>query len=225
MTNKLIANLWRGDDLPGYSRNKYNEEDVINLWKGAKECITNVELHVLCDEYYYERLPKWLNLHKFKGYGIGGWTNRLESFNLLPGRAVMVDLDIVFVRNCDWLWKWNESPVGMPVDPYNKSLPSCGIVTFNSDGGKLVWEEYMRARLKKPFPYEYGGVPSEMVLLQAMFAKHDWQFLEKGMVKLKSFKGCNLEAIPPDTDIVYLHGKPKFRDLEVNHPIRILWER
>jgi len=256
MTRKLIVNLWRGENLPDFSEDAYGPIDVLRLWRGARRHITDLELHVLCDEHYLCQLVDMtgcdgaelsgeefvdiqasVRVHKYAGHGVGGWTNVMESFR--PGlfgrdvcdeyqRVLLVGLDTVFCGNCDWLFDWTQAPIGLPVDPYDSSKPCDAVITFDPLGANIAWDEYKRAAKIKPFPHLLSGKPSEMVLLQHLSRQHGWPYLEQGMKKLKSLKGCNgreWAAIPDGTSIVYLHGRPKLPDLPKEHPVRREWER
>lgn len=251
---KLITHLWKGTDLPSYSNDAYGPRDVLNLWRNARRFVSDLELIVFVDDFYlhelvadvgpegkhrvskeeFEALATTTRILRYRGHGIGGWSNRMETFdgNRVPlardERAVMVDLDTVFVRNADWLWKWDLAPLGLPMDPYSKTVPGSGVVSFSDLGKTIAWDEYRRAKDRKPFPYIYANVPSEMALFRQLWLDHGWPFLEDGMEKLRSLKATPGLAeggpIPEGTDVVYLHGKPKFGDLDPEHPVRKIWE-
>lgn len=246
----VFVTLWKGEGLPSYSQGQYGVEDVVRLWHGMRRHIPNSRLVVLCDDESFAELccfaiPKELEhpdmadtsrLVQFEGFGVGGWTNVLEAMNpdlydeFVGGdgseRALLVGLDTVFTGDCEWLFEWDEAPIGLPLDPYNSSQPCDAVVTFDRKGATLAWVEFMAARQHRKFPHLYAGRPSEMVLLQHLWKIHGWPMLETTMDRLKSFKGCNLRdaAVCPDASLVYFHGRPKIRELATGHPVRVEWE-
>lgn len=202
----VIATLWAGDDLPGYSANKYGVEDVLRLWRGVRKYVTDGVLHVLCDELHMARLAlhtlssdepdlrETLRCHYLEGHGIGGWTPIMEAFSertlaqllLSDGtiknkqRHLLVGLDTVFVANSDWLFDWDLAPIGLPADPYHpESVQPCdAVVTFDVRGATLAWSEYKSSKLRVPFPHMYAGYPSEMELLRSLHHFFSWPMLE-----------------------------------------------
>ena len=249
----VICNLWKGENLPAFSENAYGPQDVVRLWKGARRHLTGpLRFVVFCDEHYFELLAApeaalmveragldWAEsrLVRYAGHGIGGWTNVMESMNpqsfidgtFVGSRVLLVGLDTVFVGDSNWLFDWNAAPIGLPRDPYSGYQPCDAVVTFDYEGARAAWGEYLRAKQKHPFPHMLGGKPSEMVLLQHLWKMDgDWPYLEPEAKRLLSFKGAKLhdvDRVPNGTSIVYFHGRPKLWDLEPTHPVRVEWER
>jgi len=176
-----------------------------------------------------------LNVRPMKGHGTKhrGWTHVFEAFDpdlrkALDVRAgqrlVAVGLDTIFVRNSDWLWEWEMSPVGLPADPYSLNGAPCdAVITMNLEGSRQIWDEWVRSEAADPgsFPHMYAGKPSEMALLQACYARLGWTKLEGDtMDKLASYKALvKPYGLPDHTTVVYFHGKPKPRDLRATDPI------
>lgn len=241
----VIATLWVGDDLPDYSANKYGIRDVVRLWRGMRQHVTDGVLHVLCDDvmlnqlrFSSEMMPflmedtKSCLLHRMRKVGIGGWSNVLEAFHPAfwkdigsPDRVLLVGLDTVFVRNSDWLFDWNQAAVGIPCDPFvpEENPPCDAVVTYGEEGRKLVWDEYERTRPLDPFPHLYNDQPSEMALLRHLHTQHQWPLLE-GLrrEKLISYKGCHVsqDGVPETATIVYFHGTPKPSELPIDDPMQ-----
>lgn len=247
----VLTCLWAGHDLPDYSAGKYGPADVLNLWRGVRKHVTDGRLCVLADETFQQALqgplfdelvgrlsqeeqvalPHTLLVKPMHGYGRkhGGWSHVLEAFNpalvksLGGSRLLLVGLDTVFVRNSDWLFDEPfESEVGLPADPYNLNGPPCdAVVTYAAAGADIVWTEFMLANESVVWPYPYFGRASEMVLLQALAARHGWVKLEGDyMDRLVSFKAVvRPHGLPDSATIVYFHGSPKPRELPADHPL------
>lgn len=181
----------------------------------------------LLHTFHISNLGGWGERH-------GGWTHVLEAFadSFLVGydigrgqRVLLVGLDTVFVRNSDWLFDWDASPVGLPADPYNLEGPPCdAVVTFNAEGARVVWNHFRECHESSaPFRHLYGGRPSEMVLLQHLFEREGWRRIEgTKMERLVSYKGGNvaLKGVPEEATLVYFHGSPKPQDLGINDPMQ-----
>ena len=233
-----MACLWRGTDLPGYSNDVYDPEYVVALARGVKRHFDDARLHVLVDEYYHSALAQHsgmtgVNLIPFEGEGCGGWTNVLEAFrpSLNPNqgetRTVLVGLDTVFMRNCDWLFEWSSSPVGLPMDPIMHGNPCDAVVTFDHHSTDIIWSRYVRERERdRMAKYHLGSVPSEMMLLRAMFHEQRWSPLEWEERKLLSYK-CHVRA-GRDVELaslVYFHGNPKPHQLDMRDKVYQEWVR
>jgi len=249
----LFCNLWKGEGLPAFSENAYGPADVLRLWRGMKRHVSDARLVVLTDEHYFDAVNEAIRdaaqleqyegilgtcaAEKYEGYGCGGWTNVMEVFrpDLFEryigakfARGVVVGLDTVFVRNSDWLWEWADSPVGLPVDPYDSDVPCDAVVTFDMIGAHLAWSEHLRAASEVEYPHRLFGKPSEMVLLQHLWRLNNWTMLEASMEKLVSYKGKRLAesgAIPPRATVVYFHGRPKPWEIDSGHPVYQEWVR
>jgi hypothetical protein len=152
MTNRVFCCLWKGTDLPHHG-DYYGIVDVHRLARGVKRCVPDGELLVLADANYRDLLKDnsrgLYHVEPLQELNRGGWTNRLEVFHpwFRPSgedRHVMLDLDTIMVGDCEWLFKWNKSPVGMPLDPFKKPMSCSTVVTFSEAGGKIIWDNYLR---------------------------------------------------------------------------------
>ena len=253
MTRHVLTCLWAGHDLPGYSANKYGVIDVLNLWLGVHRHVTGGHLTVLADDEHVAKLtgeamqlasrqltvderaalPHTLHIRPLQGYGKrhGGWSHVLEAFNpdllraLGGNRFLVVGLDTLFVRNSDWLFDWDTSPVGLPADPYNLAGPPCdAVVTYSKAGADDVWAEFMHANGSVTWPYPYaGGRASEMVLLQSLYDRRQWAKIEgPTMGRLASYKALvRPYGLPERCSVVYFHGHPKPQEMPLGDP---LWQ-
>jgi hypothetical protein len=235
MTNNVFSFLWQGTDLPGFSNDAYDLKYVELLANGVRKHVPNGQLTMLADEFYYEQMRgdrrfDSIRLEKFDGHGIGGWSNVLEGFreNLRPKmgkRHMLVGLDTVFMGNCQWLFDWNKSPVGLPLDPYNAPQPCDAVVTFDYEGAAFVWDAFEVAKTDGMKDYLLFDVPSEMMLLRYLYKRERWEPLEQQPSKLLSYKAHVLRGVNPwrhHTSVVYFHGKPKPHQL--SHTNRI-WQQ
>lgn len=205
----MMSFLWQGDDLPGYSANKYDLEYVARLARGVwRWCGEDAELVIIADDHYApllrayvaERAPyhtDWRTRFRvdiMAGFGIGGWSNVLEGFR--PGlqpkegeRVVMVGLDTVFVGDSSWLFDWNEAPIGLPLDPYHDPEPCDAVIVVSPDGAWTVWNYFIaEAKRNKMKDHLMAGVPSEMMLLRHLSKVHGWAKLEPRATRLLSWK-------------------------------------
>lgn len=239
----VITHLWRGSDLPWYSANAYGARDVLNLYRGVKRHVTDGHLIVMCDQASRQQLEIELpsvvrddvTLVSYAGFGVGGWTNILEGLRPalweelgIEGRAMMTNLDIVLVGDCNWMFEWDQAPVGLHMDPYYQSVPANAVMSVTREGAAMVWSEFLASRSCQPFRHTVQGVPSEEALLRHLWKQHGWPWLEQGMKRLLSWKACGLagkQEIPPEASVVYFHGRPKPGDIPITHPVRIEWER
>ena len=256
MKRRVIANLWKGDigNVPSYSADMYGIQYVEKLARGIRRHVTDGALTMLMDQHYATLWGQHaremdddldVTVRPYEGYDCGGWSRRFE--NMRPGlhptgeRVVMMDLDTILVGNCDWLWSWDESPVGLHLDPYYDPKVGCGIVTFDGEGAAIVWDAFLKARENGMADYYAYGHPSEMILLRALYVAHGWKPLEPKAEKLLSYKvhvmrqkreikperlASVREPNPWDrASIVYFHGHPRPNELAPQHALRQEWDR
>jgi len=229
-SHKVITALWKGENLPRHSNDVYGPEYVENLAQGVQEHIPDSELLVLTDAHYWHRLSdSSARVLALDGYGVGGWSNILEMFrpDLWPcagERMLGMGLDTVIVGDCSWLWEWDESPVGLPLDPYYAPLPCNGVMTWDREGAQLVWEAFLESRRARMARHLYARRPSEMALLRDLYARLGWVPLEHTHRRLLSYKVHVKNGMPvEDASIVYFHGSPTPADLPESDPIRQCW--
>lgn len=238
--NTVVACLWAGHDLPQYSANRYNVEDVTNLWRCMRRHITDSELVVMADPTWIGKVrgaapDETLRALPFEGHGIGGWSPIMEVFrgDLHSGkdtkdRVILCGLDTMFVGPADWLFEWTEAPVGLPCGPGRKGgVPCNAIVSFNAEGARILWDEYLKCREKKPFPHAMAGKPSEMQLMREVWKRKHWPLIEKdGDGRMLSYTWWRLEIDADNAkgcSVVYFHGGMKPRNLPDNHALRKNW--
>ena len=238
--NRLLVCLWNGVDLPRYSRGQYDVGDLANLTRNVKRHMPDVQIVACVDQGFDDRIirtSKYPELddvvvHPFKGIGCGGWSHRFEALHptLWPAkdaRVVTLDLDSVFFADMSWLWEWNDAPVGFIKDPFYRHTICSTVASIDRKGAELLWNEFTRSReVNEMRNYRMGQNPSEMYLYRAMWKKHGWKVLEDKPNKMRSYKahvcrGMGLEG----AELVYLHGKPKFRNLKTEDPVRVEWEK
>ena len=232
MTRKIYACLWKGDDLPHYSANKYGARDVANLARNVKRRIPEGELHIFVDkENLSEVQDTGAIIHPFIGIGCGGWSHSFEAFfpDYWPEpdeRVLWMGLDTVIMGDPSWLYLWDESPVGLPLDPYATPQPCDAVISFDRQGAEIIWRAYQEVAVNKMRDFLMGTNPSEMYLLRHLYKIHGWAPLEEHPKKLLSYKQHVLcEGLDPlETDIVYFHGNPKLPDLTKGNPVRMEWE-
>lgn len=229
MTVRVLANLWDGHDLPSYSGRRYDVRYAERLRDAMPD---GFALTVLADDAYHDALiDAGVPTLKMRGIGCGGWSHVFEAFHpdaprSDTGRTILVGLDTIITGSLDWLATWDESPVGLPLDPYCAPVPCDAVVTFNAEGARMVWERYVRERdADRMARYRLHGCPSEMHLLRGMYAEHGWKPLEPEPERLLSYKvhvardGCPWD----EASMVYFHGHPKPADLPEDHPLRERW--
>jgi hypothetical protein len=230
----VIACLWQGTDLPGYSKDKFGIEDVRQLARGVNRCVTDGRTIVLCDDYWYDKLrglvePN-LSTLRFSRTHHGGWSPMLEAYSFAlyfseSNRALAVGLDTVFVNNCDWLFDWDLSPVGLPLDPYASPQPCNAVAVFDKVGGNQVWQRYIKEAQNDMRNCMYMNLPSEMALLRMMYQEEGWMPLETRAKKILSYKKDIVKRglDPRCADIIYFHGKPKLGDLPNSNTVKRIW--
>jgi hypothetical protein len=236
-TNRVFSCLWQGTDLPGFSNDAYSPVYVDRLRKGVEKHVPNGQLTMVCDEFYYDKLQgdprfKAVRLERFDGHGIGGWTNMLEVFRegLRPKmgrRHILVGLDTVFVGNSKWLFDWDKSPIGLPLDPYKAPLPCNAVTTFNFEGAAFIWDAFEVAKTDGFKDYMMFGCASEMSLLRFLYEQEKWYPLEPRAKKLLSYKVHWNQMRNPfleSPSMVYFHGRPKPHEMTPHDPVRRIWE-
>ena len=102
MTRRVLACLWRGDDLPGYSSNKYDLGYAAKL----RDMLGEQARLTLVTDFDCEEVPG-IDTHRMKGIGVGGWTPVFEAFDaeLWPKgneRCVLVGLDTIITGDIDY---------------------------------------------------------------------------------------------------------------------------
>ena len=240
----LITNLWMGKDLPEFSASAYGVRDIEALYHGMKRHVTDGRMFVMVDERAHNLLTIHLPTAIYDDITIipyegtfdrhGGWSRMLECFSPKtwetmgsPNRAVMFQLDLVLTGNCDWLWSWDQAPIGLPMDPYQRHKITDPVVTFNHAGQTVIWREAMNCVGLDVFPHRLWDLACEMVLLQELVTRHNLPTLEGyTMEKLMSYKACRLAdraTIPDGTSIVYFHGTPKPSQIPDSSPIKQAW--
>jgi hypothetical protein len=241
---RVMTCLWKGEDLPSYSNGEYGHEDVIRLAHGLARHMPDAVLTVLMDTHFLETanselygdLPIPVDFVPFSGHDCGGWSRILEAFCPTfhqdhDDRCLLVGLDTVLVGDCDWLFEWNESVVGLPLDPYTHPLPCNAVVSFDFFGAATVWNRYIGEAARNGMADFYlGNAPSEMLLLRSLYAENDWKPLEPEVKRLLSYK---VHVAPYAkqggfmwshlNSIVYLHGRPKLSDLPDHDPVKREW--
>ena len=50
----------------------------------------------------------------------------------------------MFVGDCEWLFEWEESPVGIPVDPYHPHKPCDAVIMAIVDSWDVDGKEVFR---------------------------------------------------------------------------------
>jgi len=215
-----------GTDLPKYSACQYGPEHVEAIRRGLQRSVTDPELKVLVDEHFLDLGEPFAYDH------VGGWSRRMEAFapeNAPPPgeRYVLFDLDQIIVGPCDWLWDWDEAPLGMPRDPYVPEKPCSTVVSYDNVGAAMMWEAYHSVDGSR-FALPKGGQDrfSEMEVMRYLFAENDWPFLEDEPRRLLSYKVhvTKKRMSWNRASIVYFHGRPKPQDLP-SAALRGTWER
>lgn len=229
---RVIACLWEGDEsLPDYSRGKYGADDVEKLLDGIERHVSDGQLIMLVDEWGGDVLsPMWagrdVSVVPFAYPDPGGWGRMLEAFRptLWPKqgeRNLLVGLDTVLTGDCDWLFEWDKSPVGLPLDPYNAPQVCNAVVSYDAEGAAIVWRARGRVADTK-----YAGVPSEMALLRKLYVEQGWSPLEDTPTKLLSYKVHvrDRRRSLHNASVVYFHGRSKPADLPEDDPVRRMWD-
>jgi len=223
----VLSGLWIGTDLPKFSSCRYDIQYVEALKRGIERHVTDGELMMLADEFFRPQIEALgIAVIPFSGNDHGGWTRLLEVYQHgAAERRVYMDLDTVLVGNCDWLWDWNESPVGLMYDPYYRPEVCSGVSSFSFEGGQQVWDAGVKAFATKSKELYYMGHPAEMPLLRKMFKDNKWNALELYPRRLLSYKA---DLIKNGTEwrgasLVYFHGTPKPADLPFEDPIYREW--
>ena len=223
----MLACLWRGDDLPGYSSNKYDLGYAAKL----RDMLGEQARLTLVTDFDCEEVPG-IDTHRMKGIGVGGWTPVFEAFDaeLWPKgneRCVLVGLDTIITGDIGWLFEWRESDVGLPLDPYYAPEFCDAVVTYNRAGAALVMQRYLReagaGRMNSH--YTLAGRPSEMVLLRAMAKEHEWAPLEAEPRRLLSYKQHVLKEGRDwrEASVTYFHGDPKPHQLPEDDDLKKVW--
>lgn len=230
MKRRVIAALWhdKKDELPSYSgKAAWTIGAVSKVVLNARRYIPDCEFVLLVDDAWhdayrsvipgpamFDRRPGVPDcILKFSGTDVGGWSKLCEVFrpDLAPAlgeRDLFIGLDTVFVGDATWLFDWNHSPVGLPLDPYHAPERCDAVVSFDRAGAELVWSAYEASRDADGMRQDhYAGRPSEMALLRRLSKEHDWTALEPGFHKLRSYKVHGNERID-GTSVVYFHGTP-----------------
>lgn len=214
----LMVPYWRGStDLPDYSgKNVYGPKAVKRLQAQAHRHIPGLRFVCLTNEAVpgVECVP-------FQGHDVGGWSRILEAFrpdlHPEPGeRLVMVGLDTCITGPCGWLWEWNLSPVGLPLDPYHAPKPCNAVMTWDASGARDVWGEFKASG--NMHAYRLCGVPSEMALLRALYVARGWKPLEEEPKRLRSYKVHGYSA---EASLIYFHGRPKMDQIPQTDPCLI----
>lgn len=235
---RAIACLWRGVGLPEFSNDVYDRRYVEALATGIERHVPDGQLTLISDEHYHPlvRDIEGVEHVKFHGIDFGGWSRMMETMrpDLWPKgdeRIVGMNLDIVLVGDCSWLWEWDEADVGLPTDPLHPSVPANPVWTWNRAGAKLCWEAYRRILMDR-VPTEKVrmptamGQPSEMALFRQLAAEHGWPRLERAFARLRSYKKHVLPARSwKDASVVYFHGSPKPHELPETHPLKKVWNQ
>ena len=144
-----ICCLWQGTDLPEWSASQYDWKYVDALAWGLHRHVENPRLVVLVDKYHRPMLeeikaPIRIEVYDLVSDSVGGWARRMQAFSpmLWPSgeeRFVTMDLDMILVGDCTWLWEWNEAPVGLPADPFFPTKPCSTIVSYSREGAHQIW--------------------------------------------------------------------------------------
>ncbi len=220
-TRRAVACIWHGTDLPSYSACRYTQRDVDLLRQGLQRHVRDSDLVVYAEPPFKGR--PFVHEHR------GGWSRRLEPFapeHRPQGseRHVLLDLDLVIVGDSDWLWDWDEAPVGLPRDPYFPREVCSTVVSYNEEGAEIIWDSYQASGMCE---LRYArGCYSEMALLRKLQAEHHWPLLEEEPEKLLSYKVHVKREVPwSSASIVYFHGHPKPGQLPAQHALRREWER
>ena len=233
--NVVYATLWKGEGLPAYSNDLYDLKYVECLHDGIMRHTKTARLHLILDDHYWKKAcehPALLGVtkSKFEGHGCGGWSNIMEVFspaNRPKGntRHVWMGLDTVLVGNCDWLFQWNTSPMGLPIDPINPARACNAVMSYNEEGADIAWEAYEVAKAKNGMnDFRLQGQPSEMQLLRFLCKRERWRPLEIKPKQLLSYKSHVTKGAPwRGASVVYFHGVPKPHELPLQDPIRKEW--
>ena len=237
--HRIFCCLWKGEDLPGFSADKYDVSDVAKLARGFRRHLTVEHEFVLIVDANYDYAARTLlpddlvTVLPMEGWGIGGWSNMLEPYR--PGlrsseRSLLVGLDTIVVGNCDWLFEWDEAPMGLPWDPFQKETVCDAVVTWDKHGAEIVWEAFLKSRKDGMKCHLLFGRPSEMILFRDLWTQLGWPTLELTPKRLLSYK-CHVKGRSgrdrswDKASIVYFHGNPKPCHLHKTHPLRQEWER
>lgn len=233
--NRYYSFLWHStDNLPSYSKNQYSAEDVFRLRRGIERHDPDGRLIMFSDEHYAKACEEAgaEEVILFSGKDCGGWSRMLEPYSPAnrPGgktRHVLLGLDTVIMKNPSWLFKWDKSPIGMPLDPCR--APDCcdAVLTIDQVGCGITWAEYRKHAPSKMRAYRLRNMPSEMMLLRALFERHKWTPIEKVPRRLASYK-MHIAKRRIDwkvPDIIYFHGRPKPADLPDDDPVKLEWLR
>lgn len=226
---RVFSCLWRGEDLPEFCTDVYDAEYVESLAAGIERHVPNGTLTLLTDEFWYpkvvHRLPH-VRHERFLG-DAPGWLRIMECFR--PGlqpdedeRCMWMGLDTVLIGDCTWLRDWDESDVGLPLDPIHPPKPCNAVTTYNRKGAQIMWEASQQPGVEN---YTlFGRFPSEMVLQRELSVQHNWWPLEARPKLLLSYKKHVVKGADwRNASIVYWHGAPKPHQLPDTNKVKKEW--
>lgn len=146
-----------------------------------------------------------------------GWWAKLVLFKphwALHGRRVIfLDLDTILVGNIDFLLDY-DGPFAILRDFYSPQGWGSAVMSIAPGYGKAVWTHLPQ------IDFTGGG---DQTWIQACLQYADkWQ--DVAPYKCVSYKVHCSQGVPKEAAVVCFHGVPKPTDLDVNDPLRKVWE-
>lgn len=215
--------------------NYYDIEYVDKLYNSIKKNVSlEVKLHVYTEEN--RSIKKEYIKHGLENYpGVGGikngWWYKIQLFNsnLYSDDILYFDLDILIIKNIDWIWKlyeFNKNKFVACKDfrylfGYNNHINS-SIMMFNVKKYKHIYDNFDLKNINI-FPgdqdYINAFVKDKVIYLdETRIKSHTYEVLNK-------FKKNKKEEFKiENTDIIIFHGKDKPHILKNDNLVKKYWK-
>jgi hypothetical protein len=212
----------------------YNIEYVDKLYNSIKRNISlEINLHVYTEKS--RKIKKEYIKHELEDYpGVGGkksgWWYKIQLFNanLYSGDILYFDLDLLIIKNIDWIWELYECNKDKFIACKDfkylfgyESYVNSSIMMFDVKKYKYIYDN---------FKLKYTNIfLGDQDYINA-FVKEKVVYLDEKRIKsytyevLNKFKKSKKEFNIENTDIIVFHGKDKPHILKNDNLVKEYWK-
>lgn len=213
----------------------YNWQYVERLYNMLNRYITpGIRLHVYTEA---DRIvPSPMIKHELKDWGISGpkqsWWYKMQLFNTEhhAGPLLYFDLDVVIIKNIDWIWKLSSEQLWGVRDfkylwrPTNYGLNS-SIMWWDTRKFNYVWEEFSKNNITQSIVGYHGDQDYITQAIQPVDRRFfdinrikswRWECLDGGYnFQKKRYNSPGTGTTVSDlTNVLVFHGNPKPSDVQ-----------